>query len=83
MLPKRRYVTCYRRLSVSNNKHRRFIRRLKYEGRPLYYYARRGIDVPRKTRTIHIHQIDFIALKGDELEAAGELFERYLYSNPD
>jgi tRNA pseudouridine55 synthase len=41
---------------------------LKYEGRPLYYYARRGIDVPRKTRTIHIHQIDFIALKGDELE---------------
>ncbi len=30
---------------------------LKYEGRPLYYYAREGIEVPRKTRTITIHKI--------------------------
>lgn len=41
---------------------------LKYEGRPLYYYARRGIDVPRKTRTIVIYGIDFIRLHGDILE---------------
>ncbi|MBY6063444.1 tRNA pseudouridine(55) synthase TruB [Pseudidiomarina sediminum] len=30
---------------------------LKYEGRPLYYYARQGIEVPRKSRTITIHSI--------------------------
>ena len=41
---------------------------LKYEGRPLYYYARKGIDVPRKTRSITIHKIDFIGLQGDLLE---------------
>lgn len=41
---------------------------LKYEGRPLYYYARKGIDVPRKIRSITIHTIDFIGLQGDILE---------------
>ena len=41
---------------------------LKYEGRPLYYYARRGIDVPRKTRAITIHSIEFISLQDGILE---------------
>lgn len=41
---------------------------LKHEGRPLYYYARRGIEVPRKTRQIHIHSIEFKGLQGDLLE---------------
>lgn len=30
---------------------------LKYEGKPLYYYARNGIDVPRKERTIKVYQL--------------------------
>jgi tRNA pseudouridine synthase B (EC 4.2.1.70) len=33
---------------------------LKHEGRPLYWYARQGIEVPRKTRQITIHAINFI-----------------------
>src|SRR5690606_1437197 len=32
---------------------------LKHEGRPLYWYARQGIEVPRKTRTITIRDIRF------------------------
>lgn len=41
---------------------------LKHEGRPLYYYARRGIEVPKKVREINIHSIEFIRLSGDVLE---------------
>ncbi|MGM0524918.1 MAG: tRNA pseudouridine(55) synthase TruB [Pseudomonadota bacterium] len=41
---------------------------LKYEGRPLYYYARRGIEVPRKVRSITIHSIEFLGFSGDQLE---------------
>lgn len=41
---------------------------LKYEGRPLYYYARLGIDVPRKTRTIHIRSIQFLDFSNDQLK---------------
>lgn len=40
---------------------------LKHEGRPLYFYARQGIDVPRKSRIITIHNIALIELKGDLL----------------
>jgi tRNA pseudouridine55 synthase len=40
---------------------------LKYEGKPLYYYARKGIDIDRPAREITIHNIDWIELKGDEL----------------
>lgn len=40
---------------------------LKHEGRPLYYYARQGIDVPRKSRTITIHDITLVELKDDLL----------------
>lgn len=31
---------------------------LKYQGKPLYYYARNGIDVPRPTREINVFEIE-------------------------
>ena len=40
---------------------------LKYEGRPLYYYARKGIEVPRKTRTVEIYSIKFESFESDIL----------------
>ncbi|RUO80438.1 tRNA pseudouridine(55) synthase TruB [Idiomarina tyrosinivorans] len=40
---------------------------LKYEGRPLYYYARKGIEVPRKVRTITIHQITWLGFNEDSV----------------
>lgn len=40
---------------------------LKYEGKPLYWYARQGIDVPLKTRTITIHSIQRLGWEGDRL----------------
>ncbi len=33
---------------------------LKHEGKPLYKYARQGIDVPRKQRKISIHKIELL-----------------------
>ncbi len=33
---------------------------LKYNGKPLYFYARQGIDVPRPTRNIHIYHNEII-----------------------
>ncbi len=33
---------------------------LKYQGKPLYYYARQGIDVPRPTREITFYSIDIL-----------------------
>ncbi|MEK9887771.1 MAG: tRNA pseudouridine(55) synthase TruB [Gammaproteobacteria bacterium] len=41
---------------------------LKYEGRPLYYYARKGIEVPRKNRTIEIYSIKFESFESDILK---------------
>ncbi|MDA6066395.1 tRNA pseudouridine(55) synthase TruB [Idiomarina abyssalis] len=40
---------------------------LKHEGRPLYYYARRGIEVPKKTREITIHSIELLAVEGSKV----------------
>lgn len=40
---------------------------LKYEGKPLYYYARQGINVPRPTRRICIYQLDILDFKKDKL----------------
>lgn len=40
---------------------------LKHEGRPLYYYARRGIDVPKKIRRITIHSIQLLGVENDKL----------------
>lgn len=41
---------------------------LKHQGKPLYEYARAGIDIERKVRTIHIHSIALERLEGDEAE---------------
>lgn len=41
---------------------------LKYQGRPLYEYARQGIEVPREPRPIVVYELLFIRHEGDELE---------------
>lgn len=41
---------------------------LKYEGRPLYEYARQGMVVPREARDITVYELLFIRWEGDELE---------------
>ena len=40
---------------------------LKYEGRPLYSYAREGRTVPRQARPIRIHELTLVALEGADL----------------
>lgn len=40
---------------------------LKYQGQPLYKYAREGIEVPREARPITVYDLNFISLEGDEL----------------
>lgn len=40
---------------------------LKYQGQPLYKYAREGIEVPREARPIRVFELNFIKLEGDEL----------------
>ncbi|MCL2891749.1 tRNA pseudouridine(55) synthase TruB [Brenneria tiliae] len=41
---------------------------LKYQGRPLYEYARQGQTVPREAREITVYELQFIRWEGDELE---------------
>lgn len=41
---------------------------LKYQGRPLYEYARQGITVAREARAITVYELLFIRHEGDELE---------------
>lgn len=41
---------------------------LKHQGRPLYEYARQGIDVPREARPIVVYELLFIRWEGEELE---------------
>ena len=41
---------------------------LKYQGRPLYEYAREGQTVPREARPIRIDELTVLRLEGDELE---------------
>ncbi|MEM0909396.1 MAG: tRNA pseudouridine(55) synthase TruB [Pseudomonadota bacterium] len=41
---------------------------LKYQGKPLYYYARQGIDVPRPTRDIHVHHIELLNAEDDKFD---------------
>ncbi|MBK4765150.1 MAG: tRNA pseudouridine(55) synthase TruB [Pantoea sp. Brub] len=41
---------------------------LKYKGRPLYFYARQGINIKRKPRLISIYELKFIRWQYDELE---------------
>jgi tRNA pseudouridine55 synthase len=40
---------------------------LKHNGKPLYYFARRGIEVIKEPRLIEISTIDLLRLQGDEL----------------
>ncbi|MCG3758121.1 tRNA pseudouridine(55) synthase TruB [Vibrio cincinnatiensis] len=41
---------------------------LKYQGRPLYEYARQGIEVPREARKIRVYEIILHRFEGDEVE---------------
>ena len=41
---------------------------LKHEGKPLYYYARLGIEVPKKTRDIVIRAIQLLSFDGQRAE---------------
>ncbi|MFM2482891.1 tRNA pseudouridine(55) synthase TruB [Celerinatantimonas sp. YJH-8] len=40
---------------------------LKYQGRPLYWYAREGIQVPRESRKIKVYSIELISFEDDLL----------------
>lgn len=41
---------------------------LKYQGKPLYEYARQGIVVPREARPITVYELSLIRHEGNELE---------------
>lgn len=41
---------------------------LKYQGKPLYEYARQGISVPREARAIIVYELLFLRHEGNELE---------------
>ena len=40
---------------------------IKHKGKPLYSYAREGINIPRAKRKIIIYEIKLLAYQGDEL----------------
>ncbi|MGB1197471.1 MAG: tRNA pseudouridine(55) synthase TruB [Thalassotalea sp.] len=41
---------------------------LKYQGQPLYKYAREGIEVPRESRDITVFNLDLLRFEGDEVD---------------
>jgi tRNA pseudouridine55 synthase len=41
---------------------------LKYQGQPLYKYAREGIEVPRESRAITVFRLDILRFEGDEVD---------------
>lgn len=41
---------------------------LKYQGKPLYKYAREGIDVPREARDITVFSLELLRFEHDEVE---------------
>jgi len=41
---------------------------LKHQGKPLYFYARQGIEIPREARDINIYQLDVTRFEGDEVD---------------
>ncbi|SES86021.1 tRNA pseudouridine(55) synthase TruB [Thalassotalea agarivorans] len=41
---------------------------LKYQGKPLYHYAREGIEVPREARDITVFRLDLLRFEGDEVD---------------
>lgn len=40
---------------------------LKYQGKPLYHYARQGIEVPREARDIHFYRIDLLGFEDNSV----------------
>lgn len=40
---------------------------LKYQGQPLYKYAREGIEVPRESREITVYRLDLLEFNNDEV----------------
>jgi tRNA pseudouridine55 synthase len=41
---------------------------LKYQGQPLYKYAREGIEVPREARDITVFNLELLRFQGDEVD---------------
>jgi tRNA pseudouridine55 synthase len=41
---------------------------LKFEGNPLYYYARMGIDIARDPRQLTIYKLELLRFEGDEVD---------------
>ncbi|WP_448555914.1 tRNA pseudouridine(55) synthase TruB [Thalassotalea montiporae] len=41
---------------------------LKYQGQPLYKYAREGIEVPREARDIEVFRLEVLRIDGDEID---------------
>lgn len=41
---------------------------LKHQGKPLYFYARQGIDIPREARDITIFSLSIERFEGDEVD---------------
>ncbi|WP_448549219.1 tRNA pseudouridine(55) synthase TruB [Thalassotalea fusca] len=41
---------------------------LKYQGQPLYKYAREGIEVPRESREIEVYRLDLLRFENDEVD---------------
>lgn len=41
---------------------------LKYQGQPLYKYAREGVEVPRESREIEVFSLDVLRFEGDEVD---------------
>lgn len=41
---------------------------LKYQGKPYYYYARQGLEVPREPRDVHIYALDILRFSGNEVD---------------
>ncbi len=41
---------------------------LKYRGKPLYRYARQGVDVPRQPRPVEIHSLELLAAAKETLK---------------
>jgi len=41
---------------------------LKYQGQPLYKYAREGIEVPREARPVTVYELALLRFEGHELE---------------
>ncbi|QOL24320.1 tRNA pseudouridine(55) synthase TruB [Thalassotalea sp. LPB0316] len=41
---------------------------LKYQGKPLYTYAREGIEIEREARDITVYRLDVLRFEGDEVD---------------